>query len=277
MKISQRVVLRYKVRQQKKHNFLRAAFKTLKILAAIFLMGFVTLRVYDFLFRSDFFLVKSITFNEQNDLSSRIAADLKSFMGKSIFFISPRKAESDIRERYPEISTLSLRRALPDGMTVTLSLRSPQAFVRTSKDFKGIDLEGKVFPLSRNQEPLPELVLNGASSPTEPPDSLKFLESWKKAVQKLEAPQSWRLAKVTVDEYGELSAELFEGAPRILAWGRAEPENFEEKFKRLMQVSRDLTERKILAKTIDLSEIPGKAGTKDSKTILGRVLVSKNH
>ena len=280
MKISQRVVLRDKVRQRNIRNSLRAAFKTLKICAAVFLMAFATLRVYDFLFRDDFFLIKSVALNDQNDLSDRIAADLKPFLGRSIFFISARKAESDILERYPEISSISLRRTLPDRVRVALSLRKPEALVRTPKNFQGIDRDGKVFPLpknfSRSQEPLPELVMKGSSSPAEP---LKFLESWRKAAQNLESPESWRLAKITMDEYGELSAELSEeaphGAPRILAWGRAVPEHFEEKFKRLMQVSKNLTERKIQAKTVDLAGIPGKAGAaKDGFTAAGRVLVS---
>lgn len=280
MKISQRVALRDKVRQRKIRNSLQAAFKTVKICAAVFLMAFATLRIYDFLFRDDFFLIKSVMLNDQNDLSARIAADLKPLLGRSILFISTRKAESDILERYPEIASISLRLALPDRIRVALALRKPEALLRTPKNFQGIDRGGKTFPLpksfSRFQEPLPELVMKGASSPEEP---LKFLESWKKAVQNLEAPESWRLSKITVDEYGELSAEFSAGAahasPITLAWGRAEPEHFDEKFKRLMQVRRNLTEREIQAKRVDLAGVPGKAGAAiDGGTAAGRVLVS---
>lgn len=280
MKISQRVVLRDKVRRRKIRNSLRAAFKTLKICAAVFLMAFATLRIYDFLFRDDFFLIKSVTLNDQNDLSARIAADLKPLLGRSIFFISARKAESGILERYPEIFSISLRRTFPDSVRVALALRKPEALLRTPKNFQGIDRDGKTFPLpknfSRSQEPLPELAMKGASSTEEP---LKFLESWKKAVQNLEAPESWRLSKIIVDEYGELSAEFSAGAthapPGILAWGRAEPEHFDEKFKRFIQVRRNLTERKIQAKMVDLAGVPGKAGAaQDGGTAAGRVLVS---
>ena len=261
MRIFQKVELRDKVRQRKVRNSLRAAFKTLKICAALFLMAFATLRIYDFLFRDDFFLIKSVMLNEQNDLSARIKTDLQPLLGRSLLFISTRKAELGLMERYPEISKVSLRRALPDRIRVSVSLRAPQALIRAPKNFKGIDREGKVFPLpkgfSRSNEVLPELVLKSGSAPGAP---LGFLESWNKAVLKLDSPESWRLSKVTVDEYGELSAEVSAGAehasPRTLNWGVPAPENFDEKFEHLVRVSKDLTAKNLRAKTVDLAGAP---------------------
>ena len=277
MKISQKVVLRGKVRRQNTRYFLQAVFKVLKIFVGGFFIVFATFRVYKFLFHSDFFLIKSVIFNDQNDVSTPMAADLKHFLGQSIFFISTGKTESRLREGYPQILALSLRRGLPDRLRVTFSLRESQALVRTPKHFQGIDREGKIFPLPKNffpsQKPIPELDLEGDASPAE---SLMFLEFWQKAVQKLGALPSLSLTKITLDKYGELSLDLApdapNGAPRRIAWGR--PENFEEKFKRLMRVNEDLKERKIQAKTIDLSGIPGQAGAKDSGASVDRVFVS---
>ena len=261
MRFSQRVTVRDKVRERKVRNSLRAAFKTLKICAAVFLTAFATLRIYDFLFRDDFFLIKSVVLNEQNDLSARITADLRPLLGRSILFTSTRKAEAGLLERYPEISKAVLRRSLPDRIRVNIALREPVALVRSAKNFQGIDREGKVFSLpkdfSRSQAALPELVLKGGSSPQAP---LQFLESWKKAVRTLEEPESWSLSRIVVDEYGELSMDLSEGAthasPLRLAWGRPEPERFDEKFKRLAQVDRDLAQKNIRAKTVDLAGAP---------------------
>ena len=264
MKISQQIILRDKVRRRKFRNSYRAFMKTGKIIAALVLSVYSTHTVYNFLFRDDFFLIKSVVADARSPLAAKIESDLKPLLGRSILLTAAGRLETELQKKYPEILNIRIERKLPDGIRVAYALREPAAFVRGGKNAQGIDLEGQRFPLpkehSQPEKSLPELVLNGLSQTDEP---LQFIQAWRGVSGSFSQNESWKLSKVTVDKYGEISAELAsaEGPQTMtLSWGLPEQKHFSEKFMRLKQVRDDLNSRNLQPKFIDMAGVPHSKG-----------------
>ena len=88
MKRPQKVVVRFKVRKVKRGETRKFLWKVSKMTFAAALMISSTMVVYDLVFQSDTFMVKSVEIMTRNDLTARLAADLNSFRGHLIFTVS---------------------------------------------------------------------------------------------------------------------------------------------------------------------------------------------
>ena len=280
MKRPQKVVVRFKVRKVKRGETRTFLWKVSKMTFAAALMISSTMVVYDLVFQSDTFMVKSVEIMTRNDLTSRLAADLNSIRGHSIFTVSCGKIEADLLGRYPSIRGLRLRREFPDRLSLEFSLREPLAIIRNGEKFQGVDSEGKIFPLtasiSNRASRLPEV---SAQNPRGISQTVRFIESWNRQSSLGASAGASSLNKVFSDDTGEISAEISDGsspsATLRLIWGVPGPADFAEKFKRYTEVTANLKERNLTAKSINLRNVPrnGESDLDGRKTV-GRVVVS---
>lgn len=263
--------MRAKVRERSFKTLGAAILKILRTGAFLALMAFSARTVYDFLFRKEIFLIKSVEIKEQNYLTPRVAAGVKQLSGRSIFGFSSRRLETTLKERHAEISEISVRRVLPDRIHISYSLRVPLAAVRNEKELLGMDRRGNVFPLPPSKaqvQDLPEISLKRREDAER---CLLFVESW--------AKEQGRLSKVSSDEFGEVAAEIKPeapgGKPVSLAWGWPSPDHFREKFERFKAVTADLKGKGLAPRSLDLSGVPHNGGSVlEGRRMVGRVIVT---
>ncbi len=293
----QRVVLRSKVRRErfdKIWSFLFGKFAVALLLAA-FAAG-----AHRFLFVSNFFMIKSL---QVSDADPKIASELKSrvarFKGKSALRLDLDGAERDALKQYPQLSSLTIKRVLPDGVTVDYTLRKAVALLRTPPQphseksralgqalalrsdgpLSAMDPEGVLFPADLQQAgvaDLPEAVVPASQDRHR---ALAFLAAWKDAETKLaQGGDPLTLHKLTLDSWNELNLYIrsaaFPGENTRIVWGVYDAATFEEKYQRLREVWRDLLAKSMTVEYVNLRGVPQRVpSVLGEREVVGRVIV----
>lgn len=126
-----------------------AVKKTANIAVAIIFLIVAFLLVKAFLYRSDYFRLRSVdtkeSFLDQRTETS-IHNQLMSLYGnRNIFKINLNFTAQSLQATYPDARQITVRIALPDKLIVNIKFRKPVALVRTDRDYP-IDEEGFVLP-----------------------------------------------------------------------------------------------------------------------------------
>ncbi len=277
----QRVTLRSKVRRERFgriRSFLFGKF------AFVVLFAIAAGALHRFLFVSDFFMIKSF---EVSEADPKIASEMKSkvsrFKGRSAFSLDLGSAERDWMKQYPQLRSLKVARVLPDGIKVEYSLRQPVALVKSDgreDSMKALDSEGAVFPAALTPSEaaeLPEAVLPAAEDRQR---ALAFLAAWKEAESDLgQGGDPLALRKLTLDQWNELNVYVrspaFGGQVLRIVWGAYDASTFDEKYRRLRDVWRDLVARSIEVEYVNLRGVPQRSTSAlgEEREVVGRVIV----
>lgn len=283
----QRVVLRTKVRQERWKKF--RGFFIGKILAAC-LLAYGVFSSHQFLYDSDFFMIKSLEISSTDPkIAAEIGAKASKFKGKSTFSLNLRQAETELKKQLPVVDSLKVRRALPDGIKVTYTVRQAVARVklaslkgREKSHFTGemvaADADGNFFPIETvrgDADALPEIA---AASQEDCRNALEFLKHWNGRVKlEVAAPESWVLRKVSVDNWNETNLYVQTGTTTEttrIVWGNFEASTFREKYMRLREVWTDLEQKQMPVEYVNLRGVPQRVpSVLGDREIVGRVLV----
>ncbi len=136
--------------------------------------------------------------------------------GQSLFSFSARALERRIRERYPQLADVGIRRGWDHAVRVRLVLRTPVLRVRVGDGWQGIDGTGALFPLQGDGAGLPILAPAAPNDPAAP--ALAFLAALRSAKE----PWTEGLYKLKMSPDGE--AVLFLQGDLPVYWGEAHPE-----------------------------------------------------
>lgn len=139
-----------------------------RLIFAIVFGIFIILGLY-FLFRSDIFLVKEISFeyhkNPKNSVYLVTEKDIKNeiefWEGHSIFTFPEKEEEKRIKEKFIALKDFNIKKQLPDTLLVLFSERSQIAIVKTENEELILDEEGFIFARNDKKNSLP--VLEGSS------------------------------------------------------------------------------------------------------------------
>lgn len=290
MRRKQKVVLREKVRLARWNEFKTVSVKSLKGLFFLGLAIYVSMSLRRRFFISDFFMVKSVEVEPRDGrFNSEMSRAVSSLKGRSIFSISLKQAKEELKEKFPAIRSLEMRRSFPDSIQLHYSLRNPIAVLRNplpgasrsvggeEESFWAMDEEGVRFeaaPVAGHN--LPELIFSSADNL---PEALSFLKMWNLNSQALSSGTfSFSVQKLWVDEGGEISFYLREKeagtAGARVVWGNFDAQTFSEKFKRFQNVWLDLERKSFSADYINLREIPQhKISGLGESDVVGRAFV----
>jgi cell division septal protein FtsQ len=187
--------------------------------------------------------------------------------GAPLFGFSSRAIEKRLRERYPRLGDVSVRRGWDRSVRIHLSPRVPEARLFLSEQWWGVDGSAHLFPLPDEGAGLPILVL-----PTEKPDpagALAFLAALRAAKE----PWTESLYKIKISPDGEATLLLAGELP--VFWGEAlpEPDRVAAKARRLgrvlsapealdgLEYARFVDDRRVAIKPLEKKETHGKTGT----------------
>lgn len=221
-------------------------------------------------------MVKSFDIDpEDGALNPGIQKILSSLKGQSIFKISLKPWEQNLKKEFPAIGRLRLSRRFPDKVRLEYRLRQPIAITASEAgETVGIDDEGVRFKPIGSYSNLPELVLVSTDSTA---SSVSFLKNWSGASLSGETGVSTAaLRKVFVDDLGEISLylEMPPASATRVVWGTYEPQTFSEKLSRLQAVWSDLKNKSLSAQYINLREVPRKSvSALGESEMVGRVFV----
>jgi cell division septal protein FtsQ len=277
MKRRQNVVLRDKVRQERRGRLKNSFLKTLRI-AALSIGAFaVGAFLHRILFRSDVFMIKWIEIQPEGSggsAASNLEKEISGLKGRSILTASFSRLEETVKNRHPEIRTLKIGRSFPGTVKVSYSLRAPLGVLKRDGSLHGIDEEGRIFPVSGDSfsggERPPEIV---ASSTASLAPLVGFLKDWARSDFKNSSQTAGTtFSKIFIDETDEVSL-VSAGGLRVI-WGSPDPVQFQEKMDRFRDVWIDLKKRSVPVQTINLREVPQTGGSALGGTrVVGRVIV----
>lgn len=126
-------------------------------------------------------------------------------------FLSTRRLRDRIRDRYPQLARIDVRRGWDRSVTVRLTTRTPTAKRFDGGIWRGIDADGRSFPLEGDGEGLVTLV--PASPADSPAPALTFLG----LLRATDEPWTRGLYKIKMSSDGE--ATLFAASDLPVHWG----------------------------------------------------------
>jgi len=154
---------KYKVKVRLKTKITKSRNRRKILLAATVLIGliagggFFANRISKFLLTSQIFNVKSTEVTGNEILDAMAVSDYLDFKGKNIFCIKTDKSEMLLKERFPVIKDVSIRRGIPSSLIVNITERVPIAESRIQDKRVGMDEKLKLFAISAGFKKLPEL------------------------------------------------------------------------------------------------------------------------
>jgi len=125
----------------------RNLVKIAKILAFLLMVGGIV-----FWLQSSFWQIKKISCLLNNtDCPDKLLADLMRLsLGKNSFFLSAKKVTLQIKEDYPQLEEVKIKKNLPSGINFFLTTRQPQVAINGDKfhlvDEFGVVIEKKDTP-----------------------------------------------------------------------------------------------------------------------------------
>jgi len=183
--------------------------------------------------------------SDDNELVKRVKLFLPIKVGDNIFFRVSR-IKKGILSVFPEIKEISIKRQIVrGGVLFSLTSRQPLAQIIEGDSVKGVDKEGKIFPLfSRYEVQLPE-ICNSTNNLVQMMSFLDWLKNGHLLVFQ-------KIRKVFTEENGNLVLMLNDGTK--ISWGDL---NFnEEKLHNLGTVLNDLVKRNKKISSADLNFYP---------------------
>lgn len=286
----QKVVLRNKVRKERRARWALAAFGAFKGLCFFGAALFGVAVLYRFLFLSDFFMIKSFQVESAGQkLGSGIVCELSGLKGENILKISSKKAERDLLKRFPSIRAVTVKRKWPGTIAVNCALREPLAVLKAAEGSSNlsaatpprfVDAEGVPFCLEEPQwaeASLPVMVISSGAAHSA---AISFLKSWNQdqalfaSVSSSAAP----IRKITVDSWGEISLILSDSSasqPGVrVVWGEYDPGTFRTKLQRFGDVWADLQRKKMKVEYVNLRDAVSKElSASKEQEMVGRVVV----
>jgi len=141
-----------KVKKTVKHSWFRSLMRgAIRIIFPVALAGAIIallcVGVVNYFLRSEQFKIMSVVF-EGSETDPGFSADeiLERFKSKNIFQIDLEEAENYLRTRYIDIKNVTVRKVLPDRLSVTVQLRKPAALIKDERyipvDNDGVLLSG---------------------------------------------------------------------------------------------------------------------------------------
>ncbi len=253
--IRQKVIIRSKARIAHLKGFFWSGWKTFVVVSFLLLAAYGFMLSKETLFQNELFLVKSISVQPQGTAASKVLArQLSSLKGKSIWALNKKKLAGHLKEVFPEIRSIKIKRSLPDSVAISFELRKARALIKTgsSDSFRRVDKEGEFISnrfIEEDSNSLTELFVPAKSFI---PAGLSFLDLWEKN-------SAYTIKKIEVNEWSEVSAYLEskhpESAGTKIIWGSVEAGNFKEKQQRLQTVLTDLETQSLEARVVQLKDI----------------------
>jgi len=181
-----------------------------------FLCKLVTVVVIVLLLKEgeQFFRINSITVEGSMEVSAAELAEVGGInKGRSIFLINEDTITGKIKEEFPSISSVQIKRTLPDQVLVKIDQREPVAYIVTADGYWLID--SGVVPYENIDEPDEDyLQITGISGELVVPGIAlnctlrreilqKFFSNWNKKdrfqIEKLDFSESYNLIAYTAD------------------------------------------------------------------------------
>ncbi len=273
---AQKVILRAKV-QRERWNETRKFFAFFTRFALFFILGSgILYYAHRFLFRSDFFMIRSFKLDPpEGNTARKVSANLSALQGLSMFKVSLKELEARLANDCPEALSFEISRSLPDVIEVKYFLRRPVARLKPAEGQgpeRFLDDQGVLYALDPSQisSSLPQVVAGSTESLS---TTLDFLLSWREARgSDLVWTSTGSARKIFVDRTGEIS--LLAGEGTRIVWGNHRREDFAEKFSRFNEVWSDLLAKGIHAQYVNLRDVPQKNSVVlEDRRIVGRVIV----
>lgn len=204
-------------------------------------------KVYWFVNRSDYFKVSDILLTPTTNCPDQEiiqAAQIK--IGSRIFDFSKKDVEEKLKEYFPVIKKIKIKRFLPNKVKLEIEERQPIAKIKVGTNWQGVDKDGNFFPL-KDVNNLPEI--SGVEQKEEQLKIIAFVE----AVLMQENKWYNKIVKLMWDAtYQDLVFFLPEGIK--IAWGKVNLENrdWQKEFDYLAAVMNDLLQKQSKIKYINL-------------------------
>ncbi|MBD3426208.1 MAG: FtsQ-type POTRA domain-containing protein [Candidatus Omnitrophica bacterium] len=115
-------------------------------LVAAVLMGGAVYGVWYFFLNSEFFAVRDIIVNKDQDYSFHAGERylLNRYKGRNIFTVNARQVQTLVKSDYPQFKKVEIRRRFPDVLEVDIVSREPMAIIESGGGIV-IDSEGVVL------------------------------------------------------------------------------------------------------------------------------------
>jgi cell division septal protein FtsQ len=171
--------------------------------------------------------VKSIVF--AGDVPAALRASFPVKPNENLFLIHPRVLEKDALQKFPELRTLSVRRALNRDVIVTGAYRVPVARSRANGRDLGVDANGELFPLS-GITPAPDLPTIEAPYLADRQALVRCLDAWKKHAPKFNS----LVKKLETDRMGKLSVEMTDDV--LIDWDELELDHVVDRAEKILKL-----------------------------------------
>ncbi|MBN1383545.1 MAG: FtsQ-type POTRA domain-containing protein [Elusimicrobia bacterium] len=152
-----KVKIRYKTKVERYKKRKDIAIKIIVSLAVIIALFFAGSRAVKFLLTSPIFNVKLIEVRGNNIIAESEVLGYIDFNGKNIFQLKIGKVESLLREKFPAIESINIKRRLPDKIAAKIIERVPLVERKIAKKRIGIDEYLKMFVLPQDYKLLPSI------------------------------------------------------------------------------------------------------------------------
>lgn len=169
-------------------------------------------------------------------------------VGDNMLKICLASTKAQLQEQKPELKNISLKRNWKEKkIVISLEERTPEVFILKGEDKIGLDFDNKPFSLRGNMFDMKIPVLT-YSSEQEKKSLLNFFEQFKTHMLEY-------IPVITEIKFSETEDVILNMGDKAVCWGQIQYKKIEEKSDKLKTVLKDLSNKNINVKYIDLSLI----------------------
>ncbi len=232
-------------------KFLKRTFLRIFILGILVFIFILLFRAYNYaktyLYDDERFFIDDIDVVGCGNVTETEIKKLIPFnVGDSMLKICLASTKAQLQEEKPELKNISLKRDWKEKkIIISLEERTPEVFILDGDNKIGLDFDNKPFPLRGNMFDMKIPVLT-YSDEQEKKTLLNFFEQFKTYMTDF-------IPAITEIKFGETEDVILNMGDKTVCWGHIQYKKTEEKTDKLRFVLKDLTERNINAKYVDLS------------------------
>ncbi len=169
-------------------------------------------------------------------------------VGDNMLKICLASTKAQLQDQKPELKNISLKRSWKDKkIIISLEERTPEVFILKDGNKIGLDFDNKPFSLRGNMFDMKIPVLTYYTE-QEKKSLLNFFEQFKIYMAEY-------IPFITEIKFGETEDIILNLDDKTVCWGQIQYKKTEEKADKLKTVLKDLSDKNINAKYIDLSLI----------------------